>query len=251
MKYLMITASLALALTVGSQALAATGDETSAGAPAASEQAGASSEATDAGSGEMVTRGAPGTPDQPPSEGTDWSSGGTGSSVEGFGPAQSGEKALETQPRGAQEKAKGQWQPGDEVDLPSVEQPGREESAVSGLERQTAIEGGREREMASGRGEGKSKAPGFSKLDKDKDGQLTMEEVQSAFEQADKDGDGRISRQEWQEAGHAKGEQGMREMGAEVPDTVSEQQGDPSAGAKEIPTVDPLAGQVPGTGEAK
>lgn len=250
MKYLMITASLALALGAGSQALAAAGDESGAGStPAASEQAATSSEATDAASGKIVTRGAPGTADQPSSEGTGWRSGGTGSSVEGFGPAQSSEDVLKTDPRSVPEDA--QWQPGDPVDLPSVKQPGREESAASGLERQTATEEGQEREMASGQGAGKSKAPGFSKLDKDKDGQLTMEEVQSAFEQADKDGDGRISRQEWQEAGRSKGQQGMREMGAEVPDTVSEQQGDPSAGAKEIPTVDPLAGQVPGTGEAK
>lgn len=202
MKYLMMVASLALALGAVYPAMAATGDETGAGGPpAASEKAGTSSEATDAASGDMVTRGAPGTQDEPSSEGTHWRSGGTGSSVEGFGPAQSSEDVLKTDPRSVPEGA--EWQPGDPVNVPSVKQPGREESAASGLDRQTGTE--------------------------DPVGQ-------------------------------------ERETGVEVPDTVSEQQGDPSAGdpgyftdekggtsergATEEPTVDPLAGQVPGTGEA-
>ncbi|EMG36684.1 hypothetical protein PCS_02698 [Desulfocurvibacter africanus PCS] len=172
----------------------------------------------------------------------------------------------------AQEQGDEEFQPGEPVKLSDVDQPGRDSSATD--------------------------AP-FAMVDEDRDGQLTPEEVVGAFRQADQDRDRQLSAQEWQEAlpsagssgvgtidmGSESGDtsegQGTSEMGASesqapseqqessdftVPDTVSEQQGDPSAGdpayltneeettsergSQEAPTVDPLAGDVPGTGGA-
>ncbi|MEG6550489.1 EF-hand domain-containing protein [Desulfocurvibacter africanus] len=172
----------------------------------------------------------------------------------------------------AQEQGDEEFQPGEPVKLSDVDQPGRDSSATD--------------------------AP-FAMVDEDRDGQLTPEEVVGAFRQADQDRDRQLSSQEWQEAlpsagssgvgtidmGSESGDtsegQGTSEMGAgeseapseqqersdiSVPDTVSEQQDDPSAGdpayltdekestsersSEEIPTIDPLAGKVPGTGGA-
>ncbi|WP_027369105.1 EF-hand domain-containing protein [Desulfocurvibacter africanus] len=173
----------------------------------------------------------------------------------------------------AQEQGDEEFQPGEPVKLSDVDQPGRDSSATD--------------------------AP-FAMVDEDRDGQLTPEEVVGAFRQADQDRDRQLSSQEWQqtmsrfgassgastidmgsESGDTSEGQGTSEMGASesdtpsgqqersdisVPDTVSEQQGDPSAGdpayltdekestsersSEEIPTVDPLAGKVPGTGGA-
>jgi Ca2+-binding EF-hand superfamily protein len=172
----------------------------------------------------------------------------------------------------AQEQGDAEFQPGQPVMLSDVDEPGRDESATD--------------------------AP-FAMVDEDRDGLLTPEEVVGAFRQADQDGDRHLSAQEWQEAlpsagspgvgtidmgsesGDTSEEQGTSEMGASesqapsaqqessdvtVPDTISEQQGDPSAGdpayltdekestsersTEEIPTVDPLVGDVPGTGGA-
>lgn len=186
--------------------------------------------------------------------------------------AQEAEGQPSGQSMSAQEPGSEEFQPGQPVELADVDQPGREVSATD--------------------------AP-FAMVDENQDGQLTPEEVVGAFRQADRNRDRQLSAQEWQEAmpsaaasgvgtidmgsesGGITEDQGTSERGAtesgtpsgqqersdiSVPDTVSEQQGDPSAGdpayltdeqesttgrsTEEVPTVDPLAGQVPGTGGA-